>query len=180
MQKKLDLNVIQVGTELFSGSDALEIEYAIVTVRWTLGSVDIGIGKVQRFGIPLDAAGGHEHIDSDAEASALLEEWGFPGKAVDVFFVRSYAGTTVGISPFIGSCKHGDEPDSGVVVAIEHSRRITALTVAHELSHYLGLFHAPDSENLMFKNVPNGGELTPEQGEKMKRHCIVYTGCRPK
>jgi hypothetical protein len=64
------------------------------------------------------------------------------------------------------------------VIAIEHIASVTANTLAHELGHYLGLWHEGDRTNLMFKDVPNGGKLTVTQGEKMRQHCIVYTGCR--
>jgi hypothetical protein len=61
---------------------------------------------------------------------------------------------------------------------MEHIASITANTLAHELGHYLGLWHQAEWANLMFKDVPNGGTLAAEQGDTMKRHCIVYWGCR--
>jgi hypothetical protein len=167
-QKKIDLNVI----------DFDEIESAVQHLQLLYATVDLGIGKVTGFMIPLDEAGGHEDIDSPDEADALEATWGFAGKAIDVFVVRTWAGPTVGRSPVNGPCPQNSEPESGLVVAIEHSTEITGTTLAHELGHYLGLFHDPDANNLMFKSVPNGQQLTSVQGKKMGGHCMVRTGCR--
>ena len=180
MQRKVDLNIICVGSELFSESDKTEIELALAHTSEIFAPVDLGIGKVTFYGIPLIEAIGYEYIDDTNEAQALRAEWSFPNKAIDVFIVRAYGGTKVGSSPISGSCKQGEDMKGGPVVAIEELLFTTAVTLAHEVGHYLGLdrFHHPDSSNLMYKYVPNGGELTSEQGETMKRHCIVYRGCR--
>jgi hypothetical protein len=178
LQRKIDLNVIVVGWESFVPGGGAEVEAAVDHVRARYAAVDLGIGEISYFLISLDEADGHEHIDSHEEADALEAEWGFPGQAVDTFFVLTWAGPTVGRSPINGPCTEGDEPESGLVVAIEHSASITGNTLAHELGHYLGLCHDPDDGNLMFKNVPNGEHLRSEQGEAMREHCIAHPACR--
>ena len=178
LQKQIDLNVIVVGWESFVLGGFEEIEAAVQQLRVLYASVDLAIGKVSGFMIPLDEADGHEHIDSSEEADALEAEWGFAGKAIDVFFVRTWTGPVVGRSPINGPCPETDEPESGLVVAVEHSTSITASTLAHELGHYLGLFHDGDESNLMFKSVPNGQHLTSGQGQTMRTHCMVHPGCR--
>jgi hypothetical protein len=177
-QTKIDLNIIVVGWEAFVPAGLGEIEAAVQQLRQLYASVDLGIGKIAAFMIPLDEAEGHEDIDSSEEADAVQAEWGFAGMAIDVFFVRTWAGAVVGRSPINGPCPENAEPESGLVVAIEHSTDITANTLAHELGHYLGLLHHADENNLMFKNVPNGQQLTGEQGQRMRTHCMVRTGCR--
>jgi hypothetical protein len=177
-QKKIDLNIIVVGWEAFVLGGLDEIEAAVEQLRLLYAGIDLGIGKVSTFMIPLDEAGGHQDIDSSDEASAVKAEWGFAGKAIDVFFVLTWAGPVVGRSPVNGPCPENAEPESGLVVAIEHSTSITATTLAHELGHYLGLWHDAEDDNLMFKNVPNGQQLTAAQGQTMRTHCMVRTGCR--
>jgi hypothetical protein len=178
MQRKMDLNVIRVGIELFTNLDTAEMAAAVATTAELFGAVGLGIGRIQQFGISLEQANGHADIDGFLEASALTETFGTRNRAIDVFFVRTFAGPTVGRSPVGGSCKGLDDINSGVVVAIEHAAAITGNTLAHELAHYLGLGHKTQRDNLMFESVPNGQQLTLEQGEKMKRHCLVYTDCR--
>jgi hypothetical protein len=176
-QKKVDLNIVLVGWEAFVPTGLVEIEAALDHVRELYATVDLGIGKVLYFGISLDDANGYEDIDSVAEADALRAEWGYAGKAIDAFFVLSWSGATVGRSPINGPCREQDT-DSALVVAIEESTSVTGNVLAHELGHYLGLPHHAEHANLMFKNVPNGEQLTSEQRQQMRKHCSVYSGCR--
>jgi hypothetical protein len=178
LQRQLDLNLILVGRENFDANDGAEIVFAVEEVRALFAPVDLGIGSVTHYSIPVAEARGLTHIASDSDAYAVWHTWGFPGVAIDVFVVRTYEGPVVGRGPSKGPCKRDGDLHGGLVVAIEHIAPITANTLAHEIGHYLGLWHEGDQGNLMFKDVPNGGRLTAEQGEKMKQHCIVYTGCR--
>ena len=176
-QKRIDLKIVLVGWDAFVSTSLVEVPAAVEHLRDVYESVDLAIGNVSYFGISLDDADGYEHIDSEDEANALRAEWGFAGKGIDVFFVLSWVGSKVGISPIIGPCSEQDT-DSGVVVGLELSASGTGNTLAHELGHYLGLFHEAESANLMFKYVPNGEQLTSTQGRQMRKHCMVYSGCR--
>src|SRR5678809_1375018 len=111
MQRKVDLNIIRVGAESFTAQDEFEIFAALKVLEVLYSTVDLGIGKTEHFGIPLDEANGHEDIDSLDEATALEDEFGFSGKAVDIFLVQTFAGPVVGRSPIGGACKGADEPD---------------------------------------------------------------------
>jgi hypothetical protein len=182
MQRTVDPNLIHVVTHMGDGllvGNLLEINAAIDAARFTFAAVDLGIGRVHHWEISGEDAVGFVNIDGHDEASLLTELWDVPGTAVNVFLVQTYAGPTVGRSPITGPCEAEKGSGSGLVVALEHAPSITANTLAHELGHYLGLWHVADPGNLMFKNVPNGGGLTAEQGKKMKSYCKVYTGCRP-
>lgn len=56
MQRQVDLNVIRVGAELFTGADELEILAALQMVGIVYSQVDLGLGTTQHFCIPLQAS----------------------------------------------------------------------------------------------------------------------------
>jgi hypothetical protein len=141
--------------------------------------VDIGLGAVEHYGISVADVGPHLIIDDDVEADQLTGEWSVHNAGVDVFLVLAYAGQSVGVSPLGGGPCQKDVPRmDGSVVAIEHNPGITAQTLAHELGHYLGLWHHASGANLMFKNVPNGGQLDAQQADTMRKHCAMRMACR--
>ena len=170
----INMNVIVVGSELFSSADWQEILDAIQRTRNIYATVGLGIGSVEFFGIPLGSARGRENIDDDGEAAALTDEWTVPNHALDVFYVRTYAGSAVGLSPVEGPCDKNAKGMDGSVVAIEGSPVITGEATAHEMAHYLGLSHVDDVTNLMNPSGPNGERLTPDQGANMRDHCFVF------
>ena len=56
------------------------------------------------------------------------------------------------------------------MVSVSHS----AIAIAHEVGHYLGLEHEDDlPDNLMFPAALNGGKLYGGQGGVMVIHCSV-------
>jgi hypothetical protein len=180
LQAQVDLNLILMGRELFGDADESNIVAAIEETRAIFATVDVGIGRVMRYSLSVAEAGDAARIGSDDEADALVKSRGFPGTAIDVFLVRSYLGATVGRSPQRGPCKGAGAASGGLVLAIEHVASITGNVLAHELGHYLGLWHEGDVGNLMFKDVPNGRRLEGWQGERMREHCMMQTGCRPR
>jgi hypothetical protein len=169
----VNINVILVGSELFSTSDQTEVNDAIQRTRNIFATVGLGINEVKFFAIPLALARGRQFIDSDSEAEALTDEWTVDNHALDLFFVFTYAGTAVGSSPVGGSCDKSSKGMDGSVVAIEGSN--TGIVAAHELAHYLGLSHDSSPGNLMLPSTAgNLGMLRPDQGDKMKKHCFVF------
>jgi hypothetical protein len=176
--KHIHLNLIRVGIESFTASDEAEIDIAVQATRDRYATVNLGVGRVLRFFITTDEADGRDNIGSDSEASDLTAEWTVDNDALDVFFVLTYLGDTIGRSAVNGACIKDTKAMSGSVVAIESSPRITGLVIAHEVGHYLGLEHREGHpENLMFPRVPNRGLLTSGQGSTMRRHCFVKRGC---
>jgi hypothetical protein len=187
----IHLNLIRVGTNengWFSDAEEQEIDTAVQIMRNIYATVGIGIGRVERYSITAAQANGRQNIDSNDEAITLTDEWTVPNDALDVFFVLTYAMPTNGLSRTDGSCDKDAKGMDGSVVAIQgdttNQPLITGHTLAHEIGHYLGLDqdfdgnHSPDPNNLMYFQVPNGGQLTGGQGGVMKLHCRMKAACQ--
>lgn len=175
--KHIHLNCIRVGSDQFTNSDLAEIDSAVQFTRNNYAQVNIGIGRVEHYFITTAQAGGRENIDSNSEAASLTDEWTVDNDAYDVFFVLTYAGTTIGLSRVNGPCNKDAAGMDGSVVAIEGSPNTTGYVLAHEVGHYMGLDHRDNDNNLMFGSVPNGGILTNSQGSDMGDHCFVKSSC---
>jgi hypothetical protein len=79
--------------------------------------------------------------------------------------VRTYAGTTVGLSPRKGpSDKDRNGPMTGVGLAVEGSATVTGFVLAREVCGYLGLKDSENDNNLMFPWVPNGATSPTTSG----------------
>jgi hypothetical protein len=177
--KHIHLNVIRVGIESFDNDDEREIDRAIEITRDLFAPAKLGIGRIERYFITTADANGRENINSDGEAKTLTDEWTVDNDALDVFFVLTYATSTVGYSRIDGPCNKDAKGMDGSVVAIEGSVKTTGYALAHEIGHYLGLKHKEeDNTNLMYPSVPNGGNLTSSQGSKIRGHCFVDSGCK--
>ncbi|MCA9636485.1 MAG: matrixin family metalloprotease [Myxococcales bacterium] len=177
---RIDLDLIRVGMDLFSASDVREIDTAVYMMREIYGTCSLAVGRLYHQGISAADAAGYQDIGSDGEAVDLCDDWsGIHGDAMDVYFVLTYAGDTVGYSAVDGPCDTDNAKYAmeGSVIAIEHSPDITGLVLAHEVAHYLGLSHVNDSTNLMNPTVPNGGNLTSSQCSNLRNHCFVKGGC---
>lgn len=187
----MHLNLIRVGTNengWFSDIEEQEIDEAVQITRDIYATVNVGIGRVERYSITAAQANGQQDIDSDDEAEALTNEWAVPNDALDVFFVLTCGGDTIGRSKVDGSCdKDNNKGMDGSVIALEGDTSTTGLVLAHEVGHYLGLKHTDedddlddnDKTNLMFPSVDgNGGKLTGGQGGVMKEHCWMRAACQ--
>ncbi len=173
--KHVHANFITVGT--FSNADMLEIDQALVAMRNLYAPVNLGVGRIEWYGISAAEAAGRDNIGSDSEAEALTDEWTVHNSALDIFFVLTYAGSTIGLSRVDGPCDKDAKGMDGSVVAIEGSANTTGYVLAHEAGHYLGLSHVNDGNNLMNPSVPNGGALSSGQGGNMRNHCFVKSAC---
>lgn len=173
--RHVHVNLITVGT--FVDADNQEVSAALQATRDFYAQVNLGVGRAEWYHISAADANGRDHIGSDGEAEALTDEWTVPNHALDIFFVLTYSGTTIGLSRVDGPCNKDAKGMDGSVVAIEGSVNTTGFVFAHEAGHYLGLHHSSDAGNLMFGTVPNGGNLTAGQGNNMRNHCFTVSGC---
>ena len=173
--KHVHVNMITVGD--FSWDNLREVDFSLQAMRDYYGQVNLGVGRARWYTISAAEANGRDNIDSNSEAEALTNEWTVPNHALDLFFVLTYSGSTVGLSRVDGPCNKDAKGMDGSVIAIEHSFDITGLVTAHEAGHYLGLGHINDGNNLMNPTVPNNGQLNNSQGNNMKNHCFVVNAC---
>lgn len=175
--RHVHMNFIRVGSDQFTNADFDEMDAALQFTRDNYAQVDLGIGRVEHYFITTSEAGGAENINNDDEAEELTNDWTVPNSSLDIFFVLTYAGSTIGLSRVDGPCDKDAKGMDGSVVAIEGSVNTTGFVLAHEAGHYLGLSHSSSSGNLMFGTVPNGGNLTSGQGSDIRDHCFAKSGC---
>ncbi len=175
--RHVHMNLIRVGIESFTAADELEIDGAVQFTRDTYATVNLGVGRVTRWFITTAQANGRDNIGSDGEAEDLTDEWTVDNHALDVFFVLTYAGTTIGLSRVDGPCDKDAKGMDGSVVAMEGTGNTTGFVLAHEVGHYLGLSHTSNSNRLMFGTVPNGGQLSSSEGSDMRDHCFAESPC---
>ncbi len=173
--RHVHMNMITVGT--FTTANDQEVDAALQATRDLYAQVNLGVGRIEWYGISAAEANGRDHIDSNGEAESLTDEWTVDNSSMDIFFVLTYAGSVIGLSRVDGPCNKDAKGMDGSVVAIEGSTNITGFVLAHEAGHYLGLGHSSSNSNLMFGSVPNGGGLTAGQGNNMKNHCFTRAGC---
>ena len=175
--RHVHMNFIRVGSDQFTNNDLAEMDSALQFTRDNYAQVNLGVGRILHFFILTADANGAENINNDDEAEELTNDWTVPNSALDIFWVLTYAGSTIGLSRVDGPCDKDAKGMDGSVVAIEGSANTTGFVLAHEAGHYLGLDHSSSSSNLMFGTVPNGGVLTNAQGSDMRDHCFVNSGC---
>ncbi|MEE4175625.1 MAG: zinc-dependent metalloprotease family protein [Xanthomonadales bacterium] len=175
--RHVHMNFIRVGSDQFTNNDLAEMDSALQFTRDNYAQVNLGVGRVRHYHITTADAGGAENINNDDEAEELTNDWTVPNSALDIFFVLTYSGSTIGLSRVDGPCDKDAKGMDGSVVAIEGNVNTTGFVLAHEAGHYLGLGHSSSPGNLMFGTVPNGGGLTSGQGSNMRDHCFVKSGC---
>ncbi len=177
--KHIHLNLIR--TASFDVSQQREIDLGLLIMRRIYATVNVGVGRIQRFSIPPE----HEVIDGGSEAHDLWNEFSVPNTSIDVFLARLFIGAA-GQSPTAGSCDKTSKNDSGCVIGVENNTNNLSVelglelgqAIAHEVGHYLGLEHEDElPDNLMFPVGPNGGKLYGGQGGVMVLHCSINDGC---
>jgi hypothetical protein len=173
--RHVDVNIILVGSDGFTTANRTQVNDSIAIMRSIYEKVGLGVRVAGRFAIPLTQANGHESIENGGEASDLTSEWTVANDAVDVFVVKVMTDAD-GRSPLNGPCDKNAKGMTGSVVSLNGSTANSGNTFAHEVGHYLGLDHVPDSGNFI---GGNGGSdsftgIFGWQGDIMKKHCFVH------
>lgn len=175
--RHVHMNFIRVGSDQYTDAHLREIDSALQFTRDNYAQINLGVGKIEHYVITTAEANGAENINNDDEAEDLTNDWTVSNSALDIFFVLTYTGSTIGLSRVDGPCDKDAKGMDGSVVALEGSVNTTGFVLAHEAGHYLGLGHSSSNGNLMFGTVPNGGNLTSGQGSDMRDHCFTKSGC---
>lgn len=183
--KKLDLNFYFVGTQTI-GLDASTapthsaFQDLLTRTDQIYARAGLSIGELRYFDVAPDVATQYAIIRDDESLSSLLVHSNYPGPtkddalSVNVFLTRQITHGPLGVSmgaPGIPGI-HGTIL-SGVVVSGEYlansgfGTRYTAVTLAHETGHFLGLEHTSEIGGNEFDFLPD----TPE--------CINFNPERP-
>lgn len=101
--RHVHMNFILVGSDQFTNDDLEEIDSALQFTRDTYAQRNLGVGRIEHYAISTADAGGAENIDNHDEAVELTNDWTVPNSSMDIFFVLTYAGTTIGYSRVDGS-----------------------------------------------------------------------------
>lgn len=183
----LHLNIIAVGSDQFTDSDYIEIDYSIFKLRNIYNTVALGVGRIQHWIVTTDDADGLDTPTSEDDLEQLTQDWTVPNDGIDLFIphnisVPSNGGILLGLSAVDGSCDKNAKGMNGPTCGLWGSEQ-TARTLAHEVGHYLGLSHRNNRrDNLMCQSgransTRNSVLLTGGQGGLLDDHCSIDDGC---
>ena len=204
--RHVHLNVIRVGFDAIPAAtrdQAVEkLDYGVYKMRNVYRQQNLGVGRVEHYGITAAQADGADDVGSRSEAQDLWRSWSVRNNGIDVFAVRTISATDfVGISPVGGSCSKGSKDDGLLGGTVSRDFDPFARTFAHEVGHFLALSHnhsdgtgctnCPASNagksNLMAQTrctTCTGGAgirdstlLVSSQGTTMRGHCSTRAGC---
>ena len=176
----IDVNIYLVDLPNVTASSAAtdtNLTQMINRVDALYNQVGISLGEVRYYDVPAEAAQNYGVIQSESDVSNLVSYSDAPGPSADdavsanVFIVRQFAmggalGISLGIPGIVGL--HGSGI-SGVALTGEYLGRnlqsgngnwYTANIFAHELGHYLGLFHTSEQNGQMHDPVSDTPECT--------------------
>ena len=207
---QIDVNLCMSGALGIDAGVALQhtrIVAALAEVRTLLAVARVDLGAVRAFDTPIPSMVLQHGLGADMEVGDALAAVGVVPAGINVLFVqRIFAVTDAGAVPVLGVAggvpgpvRAGGGRRSGVVIGLELTAGqpdVLGRTLAHELGHYLGLFHtteAPpasgpgaydaipdtqdgDANNLMHWSPTAGsGKLSPQQIDVLHGHPLVRT-----
>lgn len=199
--RRIHLNIILIGNDAFTDGDRARIENALVHLRDVMATGQIGIGRIERYGVSVADAGGYDTISGEDEAADLPDEWTVHNDGLDIFIVRTESWefgdlpAALGQTVTDGPCNKDNTIEmSGLVIgrtggAIDTRGAPLGNAIAHEIGHYLGCDHIIDYEdvdeatpqmelNVMWPGVLDGMvRFNQTQTWEMHEHCFVWSGC---
>lgn len=159
---KLDLNLFFTGVAGVTSQNAkdnLVLQQALSEIRQILLQADIVVDQVRYYDAPGELSNIQTTYYGDSDLAQLLRTSKGAEPGVNIFFVKSINGA-LGFSGGIpGPNRHG-LGTSGVAIAWPGSDTDEYLgsVTAHELCHYLGLFHSSEadgSEDILDDTAPD-------------------------
>jgi hypothetical protein len=187
----IDMNVYLVGipgTNARTAPSDPDLQELLAAFDEIYGQIGIRLGEVRYYDIDGDAEDAYQILRNDAQVEELVALSDLPGASYDevlsvnVFFVRAMAfeggaGGAIGISSGLPgpAALHGMGA-SGVVFTSEYlgetfrdgggtvdGNDYTAQIFAHEVGHYLGLFHTSEQQGSGFDPITDTPECSGEQ-----------------
>jgi hypothetical protein len=166
-----------------------DLKASIDTVRRIYAKAHVTLGKITFQNMTRPDLQRIDGQDEAALARLFQSSAGQTQPAINIFLVRSLSpqgllGVAGGIP---GPPLHGTS-HSGVVATFEaRCHQVLGNVIAHELGHYLGLFHnieqdghqdpivdsTTSAQNLMYWNEQGGEELSSGQGYVMRNNAVV-------
>ncbi len=191
----IDLNLCLTGARGITAATAPDhprVQAALHTVAQAWGAAGVSVGQVRYFDVPVTALDVTHDDGPDLELAALLRLAAGQPPGIPIFLLESVnlqtggglvpaAGFTAGLP---GPLDVGG-PRTGIALALQYDEPdLLGVVMAHEIGHFLGLFHvveahaqgetavedrlpdtAPTPQNLMYYAPdPAYLTLTPQQG----------------
>jgi len=189
------VNLIRIGSDQFTTADKDELAFSIITLRDIYAKEGFAIGRVLHFGVLTADAGGLDTPTRKRDLRQMTQNWTVDNDGIDVFVPHNFSvpsgkGILLGFSPVGGTCDNKDKTTglSGSTIGLWGTScgsgvAQTGRTLAHELGHYLGLFHKnKHPRNLMCQtakasNTCSSTLLTDHQEHNIGNHCAMKSGC---
>jgi hypothetical protein len=193
------VNLVRIGSDQFTTSNKDEIDLSIITIRDIYGAQGFGIGRIEHWGVAMSDAGGLDAPTKKGDLKQITQNWTIDNDGIDVFIPINWAvsddkGTTLGYSAIGGTCTNKDKSTGlsgattglwGTTCGASQGSALsqTGRVLAHELGHYLGLFHKngqPTNLMCQTKNASNSCTstlLTESQENNISNHCAMKEGC---
>ncbi|MFN7131515.1 MAG: hypothetical protein ACK4N5_05490 [Myxococcales bacterium] len=174
---------------IHAGNAATELKSSFDVIRRIYAKANITIGTITYRDLPGNTFNSINTSDDAAMGNLFANSAGATNNAVNLFIVRSISPQGVlGVAGGIpGPPVHGTA-NSGVVASLANRcNGVLGHVLAHEVGHYLGLFHNLErdnrqdpiadsntsAQNLMYWNEQGGEELSNGQSFVLLRNAIV-------